>query len=116
MVHAHITLADSAGAAYGGHFAPGTAVFACEPAIEVLKEATPGEQNDEETALVLRPFSERLSTEPKKVPHSFPKSFLEAGSRQPTQALISSGTYFLNSGNCRMAHMALTRCSPSRIS
>lgn len=30
MVHAHITLADSQGSAYGGHLAPGTIIFACE--------------------------------------------------------------------------------------
>lgn len=30
MVHAHITLSDSQGNAYGGHLAPGTIVFACE--------------------------------------------------------------------------------------
>ena len=30
MVHAHITLADSQGNAYGGHLAPGTVIFATE--------------------------------------------------------------------------------------
>ena len=30
MVHAHITLSDSQGIAFGGHLAPGTIVFACE--------------------------------------------------------------------------------------
>lgn len=30
MVHAHITLADSNGRAFGGHLAEGTIVFACE--------------------------------------------------------------------------------------
>ncbi|MBN2313764.1 MAG: DNA-binding protein [Sedimentisphaerales bacterium] len=30
MVHAHITLADSEGNAYGGHLAPGTIIFATE--------------------------------------------------------------------------------------
>lgn len=30
FVHAHITLADEAGKAFGGHLAPGTVVFACE--------------------------------------------------------------------------------------
>lgn len=58
MVHAHITLADSTGAAYGGHLAPGTVVFACELAIEILKGATLERQNDEETGLALWPFSE----------------------------------------------------------
>jgi predicted DNA-binding protein with PD1-like motif len=30
MVHAHITLSDSQGNAYGGHLAPGTIIFATE--------------------------------------------------------------------------------------
>ncbi|MHC4324054.1 MAG: PPC domain-containing DNA-binding protein [Planctomycetota bacterium] len=30
MIHAHITLSDSQGNAFGGHLAPGTIVFACE--------------------------------------------------------------------------------------
>ncbi len=30
MVHAHVTLSDSQGNAFGGHLAPGTIVFACE--------------------------------------------------------------------------------------
>ena len=30
MIHAHITLSDSQGNAFGGHLAPGTVVFACE--------------------------------------------------------------------------------------
>jgi predicted DNA-binding protein with PD1-like motif len=30
FVHAHITLADDQGAAFGGHLAPGTVVYACE--------------------------------------------------------------------------------------
>lgn len=30
FVHAHITLADEEGKAFGGHLAPGTIVFACE--------------------------------------------------------------------------------------
>ncbi|MDY6973963.1 MAG: PPC domain-containing DNA-binding protein [Thermodesulfobacteriota bacterium] len=36
FVHAHITLADEAGRAFGGHLAPGTVVFACEFIIESL--------------------------------------------------------------------------------
>ena len=34
IVHAHITLADESGKAYGGHLAPGTIVFACELSLE----------------------------------------------------------------------------------
>ena len=30
MIHAHITLSDSQGNAFGGHLVPGTIVFACE--------------------------------------------------------------------------------------
>ena len=30
IVHAHVTLSDKDGHAYGGHLAPGTIVFACE--------------------------------------------------------------------------------------
>ena len=30
VVHAHVTLADENGTAYGGHLAPGTIIFACE--------------------------------------------------------------------------------------
>ncbi len=30
MVHAHITLSDSQGNAFGGHLAPGTIIFSCE--------------------------------------------------------------------------------------
>ncbi|MFH2045507.1 MAG: PPC domain-containing DNA-binding protein [Pseudomonadota bacterium] len=36
VVHAHITLADKTGQAYGGHLAPGTVVFACEFIMEVF--------------------------------------------------------------------------------
>ncbi len=37
MVHAHLTLADGAGHAFGGHLAPGTIVFACEFMIQPLQ-------------------------------------------------------------------------------
>lgn len=30
MVHAHLTISDAAGRAFGGHLVPGTIVFACE--------------------------------------------------------------------------------------
>ena len=53
LVHAHVTLADNEGKAYGGHLAPGTIVFACE----VIIEAFEGEQLergfDKETGLPL---------------------------------------------------------------
>lgn len=37
MVHAHITLADRKGNAFGGHLAEGTIVFACEVCIQVFQ-------------------------------------------------------------------------------
>jgi predicted DNA-binding protein with PD1-like motif len=36
MVHAHVTLADEEGRAFGGHLLPGTTVFACEFRVEEL--------------------------------------------------------------------------------
>jgi predicted DNA-binding protein with PD1-like motif len=36
FIHAHITLADRAGNAYGGHLAPGTVIFVCEFILEVF--------------------------------------------------------------------------------
>ena len=36
FVHAHVTLADAEGRAYGGHLAPGTIIFACECFIEAF--------------------------------------------------------------------------------
>jgi predicted DNA-binding protein with PD1-like motif len=36
FVHAHATMADRAGRAYGGHLSPGTIVFACECIIEAF--------------------------------------------------------------------------------
>ena len=53
MVHAHITLADSSGRAYGGHLAPGTIVFACEFLIERLEGFTLERGFDTETGLPL---------------------------------------------------------------
>jgi len=53
MVHAHITLSDHEGNAFGGHLAPGTIVFASEYLIEEL-EGDPLERGfDEETGLPL---------------------------------------------------------------
>jgi uncharacterized protein len=34
FVHAHVTLADDAGRAFGGHLIPGTPIFACEAIIQ----------------------------------------------------------------------------------
>lgn len=52
-IHAHITLSDAAGAAFGGHLAPGTVVFACEYAITVLKGEDLQRGYDEATGLPL---------------------------------------------------------------
>lgn len=58
MVHAHVTLADAAGRAWGGHLAEGTPVFACEFAIhEYLADQALARQNDAETGLMLWPKS-----------------------------------------------------------
>ena len=53
MVHAHITLSDADGRAYGGHLAPGTFVFACEFTIDVYKGQQLRRAYDEETGLPL---------------------------------------------------------------
>ena len=53
MVHAHITLADLDGKAFGGHLMPGTEIFAAE---FFIQELTGGELNrvrDEKTGLPL---------------------------------------------------------------
>ena len=53
IVHAHITLGDKQGNAYGGHLAEGTLVFACEYCIQRL-EGDPLQRGfDEETGLPL---------------------------------------------------------------
>jgi uncharacterized protein len=53
FVHAHITLADSSGRAFGGHLARGTIVFACECSIEVLEGPAFERGFDEDTGLSL---------------------------------------------------------------
>ncbi len=53
VVHAHITLSDAHGRAYGGHLAPGTVVFACEFTIDVYKGQQLRRAYDEETGLPL---------------------------------------------------------------
>ena len=56
MVHAHVTLADAAGRAVGGHLAEGAPVFACEYIItEYLADQTLSRQNDPDTGLMLWP-------------------------------------------------------------
>lgn len=53
MVHAHVTLTDSDGKAYGGHLALGTVVFACEFCITKLDGPEFVRGHDEETGLPL---------------------------------------------------------------
>ena len=54
MVHAHVTLTDSDGRAFGGHLAEGTLVFACEFAIQEYQAAAPLVRGmDEPTGLFL---------------------------------------------------------------
>ncbi|MBI4642209.1 MAG: DNA-binding protein [Deltaproteobacteria bacterium] len=56
MVHAHVTLADAEGRAWGGHLTEGTPVFACEFALhEYLADKPLARQNDPETGLMLWP-------------------------------------------------------------
>ena len=53
FIHAHITLADKAGHAYGGHLAPGTVIFACEFRLEVYDGPGIKREFDEATGLPL---------------------------------------------------------------
>lgn len=54
MVHAHLTLADHLGHAYGGHLAEGCKVFACEYIIQEFITETPLQRElDPETGLTL---------------------------------------------------------------
>jgi predicted DNA-binding protein with PD1-like motif len=53
MVHAHVTLADAEGKAFGGHLAPGTIIFACECVIEMFEGEALERGFDEETGLPL---------------------------------------------------------------
>jgi uncharacterized protein len=53
MVHAHVTLADDSGNAFGGHLAPGTVVFACEFILEVFEGPVFERKKDMETGLPL---------------------------------------------------------------
>jgi predicted DNA-binding protein with PD1-like motif len=57
MVHAHVTLSDHDGRAFGGHLAEGTLAFACEFAIQEYKSAASlVRQMDEPTGLFLWPY------------------------------------------------------------
>ncbi len=53
MVHAHITLSDENGQAYGGHLAPGTIVFACELIVRVFDGPEYTRGFDQQTGLPL---------------------------------------------------------------
>ncbi len=53
FVHAHVTLADASGQAFGGHLAPGTIVFACEWVIEAFDGPPLVREYDAETGLPL---------------------------------------------------------------
>lgn len=53
IVHAHITLADESGKAYGGHLAPGTIIFACEFFLESIEGPCFSRGFDDETGLPL---------------------------------------------------------------
>ncbi len=53
MVHAHVTLADEAGKAFGGHLAPGTIVFACEFILQAFEGPVFERGFDEQTGLPL---------------------------------------------------------------
>jgi predicted DNA-binding protein with PD1-like motif len=53
FVHAHVTLSDAAGRAYGGHLAEGTIVFACEFVLEAYEGPAFERGHDEQTGLAL---------------------------------------------------------------
>jgi len=53
FIHAHITLSDKSGKAYGGHLAPGTVIFACEFKLEVFDGPGIKRDFDEATGLFL---------------------------------------------------------------
>ena len=58
VVHAHVTLSDKDGHAYGGHLASGTVVFACEIVIQVLDGAKFERGSDQVTGLPLWQMNE----------------------------------------------------------
>ena len=53
FVHAHMTLADKAGNAFGGHLASGTVVFACEFILRIFDGPALKREPDEVTGLSL---------------------------------------------------------------
>ncbi|MCY2929334.1 MAG: DNA-binding protein [Planctomycetota bacterium] len=53
IVHAHVTLSDATGRAFGGHLAPGTVVFACEFVVEAFDGPEFRRTLDEPTGLPL---------------------------------------------------------------
>ncbi len=53
MVHAHITLADSEGHAFGGHLAEGTVIFACEFIMNSYEGPCYNRDFDQQTGLPL---------------------------------------------------------------
>lgn len=53
MVHAHVTLSNEKGEAFGGHLAPGTVVFAGECIVEELLGQEYARSHDEATGLPL---------------------------------------------------------------
>ena len=53
MVHAHVTLSDDKGNAFGGHLAPGTVVFACEFCVQALDGADLVREPEGKTGLPL---------------------------------------------------------------
>ena len=53
FIHAHITLADKNGNAYGGHLASGTVVFMCEFILEVYDGVALERFYNDETGLLL---------------------------------------------------------------
>ena len=53
FVHAHISLSDEEGRAFGGHLAPGTIVFACEFVLEAFDGPEFSRAFDQETGLPL---------------------------------------------------------------
>ncbi len=58
IVHAHVTLSNKDGHAFGGHLAPGTIVFACEVIIQVLDGPRFERGLDQETGLPLWEMNE----------------------------------------------------------
>lgn len=56
FVHAHVTLADSRGRAFGGHLCPGTVVFACEFLLEAFEGDEFRRVQDDQTGLSLWTF------------------------------------------------------------